>query len=195
MRIAGFDGDTFREEGEVTIARRNGRTVTLRLKALPLGFEQTIAERIPPPSPPIGGALYGRDGKPIKDPQSGKIVPWFNEKEPGYVKAQAEANRLEMAAMIHMAVEGDENIQFATPYTCDAKSDPKEWRLFYEGIFRELRDFGFSPGDMLEVVREIMRVSRLDEASLEEAKKGFFRKVPVGESEADSTGFSESAKD
>jgi hypothetical protein len=195
MKIAGFDGDTFREQGEVTIARTDGRIVTLKLKALPLGFEQTIAERIPAPSPPIGGALYGKDGKPIKDPQTGKIVPWFNEKEPAFIKAQAEANRLEMAAMIHMAVEGDENIRFDTPWTCQVTSDPKEWRTFYEGIFRELRDFGFSPGDMLTVVEEMMRLSRLDPASIEEAKKGFLRAVPAEESAVNSTGFSESARD
>ena len=175
MKIAGYDGDSFREEGEIVLRRKDGRMVSLRLRALPLGFEQTIAERIPSPSPPIGGALYGKDGKPIRDPQTNKIVPWYNEKDSNFVKAQSEANRLEMAAMIHMAVEGDESIHFDTPCTCDRKSSPQEWKLFYEGIFRELRDFGFSPGDMLEVVREIMRISRLDEASLEEARKGFLK--------------------
>jgi len=178
MKIEGFtgNGDGFKEYLDVTLDRADGRAVTLRLQALPIGFDSTIRKRIPIPSAPFGGAIIHK-GQPVKDPETGRVAAWFNDQDSEYLRLTAISKQRQSTAMFVMAIQDDPNVTLETKCSCDNGSPASDWEAYYDAVLKELHAFGFSPGDLIAIEAAITRVSALDADSIEAARKGFFTRA------------------
>lgn len=152
--------------GKVNLPRPNGEDIEFEIEALPLGYDEVLDKMFPPPTPPSEITMT-RAGKIVRD-ENGKPVRDYNYDDPKYrSEVQTQAN-CRMMYMVEQAIRNQKDWQFETKRE-DGMSDEK----FYLSLFDEIKESGFSPGDLSILVSGILRVSNMSKEALEEARSDF----------------------
>ncbi len=172
MKIKGMDSENgFVEVGVLPIERRDGRKVELSMRSLPLGFTDVCEEKIPSPAPPAEGFVRGagKKGKPfLRDPDTGKPVVFYNEKDLKYVARKREVNRLHTTMMLVESLKADPGVDFDVK-----REDCKTNEEYYSRIWEEFGEFGFSIGDLGVIVDFMQEISNISPSDLKEAREDF----------------------
>lgn len=127
--------------------------VRIRIRALPLGFADELAERMPPPKPP---AIRRVSKKRVRDQ-----VRWD---DPGHQARQKTWNRRANALMVLEAID-DPELKLSTAKSLE---DPTATA---DAFLAELRESGFSDGDVLVLLDQIDVLSNADEAVQAKARE------------------------
>jgi hypothetical protein len=166
MNIAGFEKKGL-DQGVLTIQRRNGATFDLTFTALPIGFTDEMEKELVPPSPPREGFCRDHRGRFIKDNQ-GRPVPFYDKENPEYLQQCKTINRLQTTAFLAKALENDQNISWEA-----RREDTKSMKEYYEKIYQEIRDFGFSAGELTDMINYVLEISKLGGTDIDEAREDF----------------------
>lgn len=157
----------------VTIPRMGEPGIALKVRALPLGYEDKAAVMFPEPEVPIEYA-QDADKRVLRD-QAGNIVKKANPNDPAYDAAIRRCARLQLVFYIYYALKADPTVEFEA----DKEGGPlKETVTFYEAIDRELVTSGFTPGDIKLLMDCIMEISNMRGAAVKEAKERFLSGAP-----------------
>ena len=154
MRIKGLE--TLVRRTKLEIPRPDGGVVEVTVSPLPLGFRSDLVRDLPPPPVPMKVQGRNKDG-PIMVEDTGNVE---------YRRELAYVDALQSTAMIYMATKDDPDIEWDTKPTDDR-------RQFYEGIYQELRAYGWTDAMFITLVQRIGEVSSLDEDSIARAKEAF----------------------
>jgi hypothetical protein len=168
MRLLHDDRTNVRDQMAVTLNRRGMDPITLTLHALPSDYADEAEREIPSPRPERLGVLKDRKGRLEKD-ERGRPVIQYAEDKPEYLAALQEAQQLQAIKMIADALDPAE-VEFGVQKNGQL---PKQ---YYEAVRREMVAFGFSVGDLVELVKAVAEVSNLREEDLEGAMPDFFAK-------------------
>jgi hypothetical protein len=147
--------------------------IRITVRALPLGFEEGAEKDIPSPAPRPLGFLYDRKNKPLRDPETGKPLLRTNEESSEFRLEIALVNRLQSVRMIYHAIKDDDNIEFST----DPELLERDPSAFYDSIYGEMRDAGFTAGDYLKLIRAVLESSGLSQEDVQEAVDDFLSGV------------------
>jgi hypothetical protein len=165
MRIEGAAGGVL--TSTVVLARPSG-DLKLTLAALPLGYEEELDKLLPVPRPPFKGPMRDEQGKMLRE--GNRVVPFYDEQEVGYVAARALASRRRMTLMLKQALSADPSVTWETHRDqCGSEAD------YADRLYAELREFGFSQGDLVRLIKAVVETSTLTEEELSEGREGFFR--------------------
>ena len=160
-----FNGQPIRAmaEKEIALPRPDGNHLFVRVRALGLGEEREARRLFPDPVPPHG-FYEDEKGKPLRDPDTGKVEsgPLFSD--PTFLEAVDETERLRTVVKFVRALEADERIEF-TASGEDAN--------FYREAQKEIEEAGISEGDMMLVIRTGIELGNLDQNSIKRAAEAF----------------------
>jgi len=169
MKIEGLTPEEIGDEGEVTLPRRKGDDITLRLRGVPMGFDEKL-DFGPPPQAPMRGFARDAKGKLLRDPDTTKPVPVRDEADAAYVKALRLRNRLSTMALVHFALGADDRVGW------DAKrEDCSTDAEFYGKLHAEFLAMGFAVGDYGLIVDEVLRLSNIGQDQIDKTKEAFTR--------------------
>ena len=167
MKLKGTNLFNERAVGQVSLARPD-KIINLTIRALPLGFEELVLQRLPPPRPPKKFMM--KEGKVLRDERG---VPYqeLDVENPAFRKAVTHISFLQMIAMVHEALKGDPEVSWET---IEPKDDAGAgWQAFYEGILGEMRAQNLSTGDIKKIVNKVMQLSGVREEDITEARERF----------------------
>lgn len=171
MKIVGYElGGLAR--GKVMIPRGQS-AITLEVQAYPATFEPDAL--FPLPKAPIKPIQY-RSGRAVRD-KNGRLELDYDEDDPAYKRELRRLLPLRTAYLVYHAVKDCGQVNFET-----AGDDTKP--EFFESIFSELVQAGFSVGDLNLIVEGAQRVSNLDKDAVEDAKENFIQPEPDVQDEA-----------
>lgn len=155
------------------IQLQNTRTVEIRdgmeltITALPLGFESRASVVFPTPKPPQKYA-EGPGGKILRDPNTKKPVLVDDTEDKAWQEANRIAQRRQMMFVIWKALEG-EDIEWNFTKNHSDPTNPE----FVDAMFDELRDTGFTMGDLAKLMEATVEASALKAEEVDEATEGF----------------------
>lgn len=166
MKIAGFEKKGL-DQGVLTMERRNGASFDLTFTALPIGFTEEMEKELPPPSPPREGFCRDHRGRFIKDNQ-GRPVPFYDKENPDYLQKCKVINRLQTTSFLVKALENDPNISWEA-----RREEMKNTQEYYEKLYQEIKEFGFSAGELTNMLNYVLELSKLGGTDIEEAREDF----------------------
>lgn len=166
MKIQGYDGGK-RDQDSFTITRRDKSKLTFLLTALPIGITEEIEKEIPVPRPPRDGFCRDQKRRFIRDSR-GRPVPFYDEYDTEYMQKMKKVNRLQTIATIYKSLENDTSIEWETKR--EAYKAPVE---FYLALHEEIKSFGISTGEIADMMEFVMKLSRLGNEEIEEAREDF----------------------
>jgi hypothetical protein len=168
-----FSGDSFCALGlsEFTLQRGNGASLVLRLRPLPLSFQQRLRRRgITLPLPPIRIARDS-NGKPLRDP-SGSAITLRDLQASDYLDALETYHQAVAALSVFEALQADPELTFESPVPQE-QAGPDAWMQFASQLLEEMEQAGFTAGDLVQLCREICRLSNLIDGDLRRAQSSF----------------------
>lgn len=144
--------------------------LSLRVGLLPINFgDEITSNRLPHPYPPRR-PLRDRNG-PVRD-GSGRPLMHDDDRDPAYLRAVARHQRRAGIATIVAALKVDPDVSFSTPEPDDgAGSDA--WEAYYDAIYEEFREFGFSQRDFIKMMQTAGALNSVPEAEIEKAAATF----------------------
>lgn len=151
---------------------RDGRKITLRVSALPLGFGHEIAKRLPAPVPSEHIVRDDR-GKPLRD-DDGKSITGPNYFDSDYAARANEVERLRGALGVRRMLADDPNVTFETEMP-DEFGDRETAR----SIFGELRAAGFTMEELEGIIQAGVAAANPTEEQMEEAREAFLSEIPA----------------
>ena len=155
MKIEGLAPDALTlSTGTLRLERATG-AIELKFQALPYGFDAELDVALPLPQPEAAGLARDARGKVVRDPDANHPVPLSKERGPGCKQAIARMNRLRGIYTIAKGLEADPRVTFEA-----GKSDSAE--RWCEAIEQELRDAGFSAGEVSQMLQFVLELSGLD---------------------------------
>lgn len=135
-------------------------TLSIRVRALPVGVDQKMFDLFPEP-PKVEDWAKDAKGMILRDPETKK--PIVREVEtPEWVQANRKVTQLRMAYIIYHGID-DPNVNF------EVEGQDRTKPEFYEGIFAKLVEFGFTMGDLGRLMGEITGLMNISE-DIETAK-------------------------
>lgn len=170
MRLTQYpDRTSIRNEATVQLPRNEaaGGDIFLDVVALPPDYPEDVEREIPSPTPPRLGIEKDEDGKPIFDPETGRPVVRYNEADADFQRKRQRAQTLQTVKYAVDALK-EGQIEF------EADTRDLEGAEYYEAVLREMREYGFSLGDVAKLCASAQRVSGLSEDEIEKATEGFF---------------------
>ncbi len=167
MRLTKYDVKGIHQNEGVQL--RNGDApVEWQIQALPPDWDDTAEVELPSPMPPrLGVETSGPKNRPVTDPETGRPVIKYNETDPKYLKQVRETKKLQAVKML---IDGTVPGQVVF----DSQLDPADPKAHYRAVLTELKEFGFSMGDLLTLVRRIGTISGIGEDEVKSAEAGFF---------------------
>jgi hypothetical protein len=139
--------------------------MTIQIQALPPDYDDQVEAELPSPQPERLGVEKDAKGNPILDSENKPIIR-YKDDDLEHLKA---ASRMGKLHAIYLMVEGivPGQIEF------QVQKDPDKREAFYEAILVELREFGFSMGDLLKIVKAISKLSGISAEDIKAAEAGF----------------------
>ena len=161
MRLTKYDVTSIRQVEDFQLRP----DMTIQIQALPPDYDDAVEAELPSPQPGRLGVEKDENGKVILDENQKPIIR-YEDDDPAHIKAANENGKLHA---IYLLVKGlvPGQIEFET------ERDPDKPREFYKAIMGELRDFGFSMGDLLKFVRAISKLSGITEEDIKAAEADF----------------------
>lgn len=150
--------------GEVSLPREGGPLV-FKIRATSLGDESKGDRLFPDVRPPSEWVL-DKNRQPVRDPDTKKPMRETNYYDPGYVKAQEEAAKMQMVVTVVDCLAADPNVVWENEKTRDSKD-------FYETCFEEMQAAGLTLGDIRIILQKARELGNLDGKKLEEAASSF----------------------
>jgi len=140
--------------------------VTVRINALPFGFDEKMEELLPSPVAPE---------RPVKDshgkikikPQSTQVIMAVDEKDPAYVKATKEQTRRQCAFIIFNGTKTD------ISWHWDTSKKEEEGVVFFDDLYQELKKAKIGAGYIINLVQEIMKISGVGDEAIDAVKMRF----------------------
>lgn len=169
MRLAQTEATNIRNRSTVTLERSEEsglEPITLTIYALPPTYADEAEAEIPSPNPPFKGLSRNKKGRLDKDDQ-GRPIKLYDEQDPGYVKESQVVKQLQSVKMVVDALD----LKEANFETQKEGMDPKD---YYTAIRQEMKDYGFSIGDLVKLIEAVAAVSNIDEETAGKAKADFF---------------------
>ena len=165
MKIEGLEN--LRNTKTIVIDREDGRKVTVQIKSIGPRFHPDFMERNPQPAPPVELAREGR--KPVRD-EKGKAVYITRDDDPKYLAA---LNMYFLLSAVATICEGSDFA--ASGITLEASNDQKHTApmAYYEAVFTELDDFGFTQGDLRQWGEAINEISGIGQKEVEAGEQLF----------------------
>ncbi len=155
-----------RNTADVTLGRPGGKSVTLTVSALPLGYWDDVEQWIPEPRPPQSGFVRDTDRALAKDAQ-GRPVAEYDRDDPKYLAACKRATILQNALCIAEALQNEPKVTF------DAKPSRNRMEKYAEALIDEMKEFGLSDGDQVAILRAVGTASSISFTRLAEEREGF----------------------
>lgn len=167
MRLTKYDDVTGIHQSEVVQIRDGDQPIEWAIQALPPDYDDTSEAELSTPRPRrLGIETSGPKNRPVIDPETGRALVKYNDTDPGYLKDLRETNKLQAVKMLlDGSVPGQ--IEF------DAQIDPENPKAYYRAVLQELKNFGFSMGDLLTLVQRIGTISGIGEDDVKSAEAGF----------------------
>jgi|GEM_PF-2202513 len=168
-----LSGESFCAVGlsEFTLQRGNGASLVLRLRPLPLSFQQRLRRRgIISPLPPLRIARDS-NGKPLRD-QAGSAMTFRDLQAGDYLEALDTYHQAVAALSVFEALQADPEIAFESPVP-NEQDGPDAWLRFASQLLEEMEQAGFTAGDLVQLCREICRLSNLIDDDLRRAQSSF----------------------
>lgn len=160
-KVPGLKIDTFK-------LVRGEDVFPIRFRAMPIGLYEMVEKALGgPPRAPIKGFIKDGHGGFLRD-ENNRPVQDINESDPAYREATAAHGWLLNAAMIYHCVD-DPDVTFAT----EDPGDDKRSRAFYEAVLEEMREAGFSAGDIGNMVQFVSSLSEITPERIKETKESF----------------------
>lgn len=162
-----FNGKKIRAmaEAEICLPRPDGNHLFLNVRALGLGESDEAQRLFPEPEPPFG-FLTDESGKPLRDPDTGKVErgPIFTD--PNYLARASHCENMRQIVKFVRALDHEPRIEF------EVEGDPYSAK-WYEAVAREIRESGLTDGDILLVLRRAYELGNLDASAIERAAEAF----------------------
>lgn len=165
MRIKGHDAANIRDHTTVTLPRRAGQPITLKLYALPSSYMDAAEREIPSPQPPQLGPLRDRKGRPEFDAATGRAIILYNDRDPKYQADLGAAKVLQTFKMIVDSLDPDQ-VQFSAKKDADPKA-------YYEACRREMDELGFGLADYQVLAKAVAELSALSSDDVKVAESDF----------------------
>ena len=161
MRLTNYDVGSIRQVEDFQLRP----DMTIQIQALSADYDDMVESELPSPQPERLGVEKDGKGNPVLDADQKPIIR-YKDDDPDYLKAASQNGKLHA---IYLLVEGivPGQLEF------EAQKDPDNRRAYYEAVLVELKDFGFSMGDLLKVVRAVSKLSGITEEDIKVAEKGF----------------------
>ena len=160
MRLTNYDATSIRQVEDYEL--RPG--MMIQIQALAPDYDDTVEIELPSPQPERLG-VEKENGKTVLDDNQKPIIR-YKDDDPEYLKASSRMGKLHA---IYLMVQGIVPGQLAF----EAKRDPEKTQAFYEAVLIELREFGFSMGDLLGLVRAISKLSGITSEDIKAAEADF----------------------
>jgi hypothetical protein len=168
-----FKGAAFKSiaRGEVLLPRPgvDADPIVFKIKALPLGFEERAEKLFPNPKPP---RKYARDNRKRIMKDNGVPVLEDDVHDEGFIQRMTAINRLRMMYFVEQGLD-DDNWKFDCELPEGVEDDSDEMKEYYNAMWDEFKDSGFSSGDLVHIVNGIMEVSNLKDDAIVEARDSF----------------------
>lgn len=171
-----FDGRRIdRYTGTTSIVRKNEETgdleeIRIRVKQLPVTWEEECEMQLPKPKPPVVGRVYDKQGKD---------TPKYDTDDPEFLEAYREWEHRRWAKKIHDATIDDR-------VTWETSRDGKTHEEFYDGIFAELSD-SFTRSEITSWITTINLIDQVGGADIAQAKESLHRWI-IGNGEVSELG-------
>lgn len=169
MKIDGVSINA-RARDTVTIPKPKGKSITVEIEAYPFGF--AIEEILPYPPPPVTG-VRKRNGQVIRDTDNQPVLI-RDEQDSEYRKRIDAIFWLRLAALFYYAVKPVGRIQFESVMDMDQEQEIADRpEQFFRKIYGELRENGFSAGDINIVCDGAQRLSNMLDGNVDDAMADF----------------------
>lgn len=163
---------TSRVTKNVTI--RNGddngaEPLVVTISAMPLGIEERAMKLFPLPEPPIKFA-QNKAGLVLRDSKTGKPIKHKDDTDQEYLTLLRKQSWCHALFYFYHAVKNDPEIEFDVSSRNDISENDA---AFYAEIEKELREAGFTTGEINHVMRAAMDLSTVRAADVEEEAELF----------------------
>lgn len=139
--------------------------MVIQIQAVPPDYDDQVESELPSPQPERLGVEKDANGKTILDDDKKPIIR-YKEDDPEYMRKASRSGKLHaIYLMIEGIVPGQLEFQ--------AERDPNDLPAYYEAVLIELRDFGFSMGDLLKLVRTISKLSGITKEDVKAMEADF----------------------
>jgi hypothetical protein len=153
------------------IDRPGQEPLSVRLQALPVGFNDAMSADLPEPAAPVEFAK-GADGKVLRD-ELGLAIRVERKGDAGYRAACERIRTLRMYWQLVKALEGDAGVTFEAQW--DKYGNRREWLEAIEG---ELREFGLSDGEIYVMAGKIAALNHGHVARVTGHAESFLPETP-----------------
>ena len=136
----------------------------IQIQALPPDYDDEVESELPSPQPERLGVEKDKKGNPVLDSDNKPIIR-YKDDDPEYMKASSRNGKLHA---IYLMVQGlvPGQIEFTAQKDGDLPA-------YYHSVLIELREFGFSMGDLLGLVRAISKLSGITSEDIKAAEADF----------------------
>jgi len=168
MRLKNHEVQSIRETGQFVLRddEEHG-TIVLEIQALPPDFDEETEEQLPTPQPKRLGPERDKKGRVVLG-TDGKPVIRYDESDSAYRESRREHTKLQAVKIVLDGVRPGQ-MEFST-----AKPEGGDWPAFYRDALLEMKAFGFSLGDILDLVKAITNLSNIGEEEVKRAEEVFF---------------------
>ena len=154
---------------------RPDRVIEVEVETYPLDFD--LDDYLPNPSPPIKPRRSKKSGEVLRDGGEVLLLPDVDDKT--YLKHRNKIATLRTVAAVYFAVIGTGKMVFES-----VDGEPKKFdEAFFEKIAAELKDAGFTPGDITHISNKALEFSNMTPVLDVEAYQADFspkKKSPSG---------------
>lgn len=174
MRIKGVTPPALSRE-RLVLPRGDAQPhLVLTVQAFPLGFMPRRDVLFPLPNAP---EVFKQDknGLPLRDPASGKLIFEADEEDPAYVARTQQQLKRRTAFAFRLALEADPDVEF------DADKDPgrpvgddvSAWEKYADALYAELEASHVTLGEVATVNTRALDLSHPGPEALAKAREAF----------------------
>lgn len=171
MKIEGVTPGKAKTE-VITLKRPDG-DIPLTFQPIPMGFEEKMEEMIPSPAPPKAGYARTDTGKLLRDEKTNKPVIVYDEDNVEYRHRRDRVNRLHTILMLMESLKADPNVSFESKR--ENFKDAEQWAA---ALYEEFKNFGFSMGELAQMVDAVVSLSNITPDIMREARERFLSEKP-----------------
>lgn len=166
-----IDGQSISAKARKTVPiPKPGKKIEVEIEAYPFGL--AVETLLPYPAVPVTGIRL-RGGKVARD-DNGQAILIKDENDKEYVERTDRLFWLRMAALFYYAVKPVGRIVFESVSDCDHEQEIRNNpEGFFSKIFNELREIGFSGGDVNIVVAATRELSNMSDTAVEDYEADF----------------------
>jgi len=166
MKIEGVVGKLATKR--VVLPRHDGAPIVLTVQALPIGYTATVTSLIPNLIPKcIGVEVDPGTGQTLREPDGSPVKKW-DTTDARHAKRQQTLNLYQNTLMVATGLQADPTVTF------DAVMEKGKAEDYAKAIQGEMKAFGLSGGDFAILLTEVLRVSNLDDESVDKDQDSFF---------------------